>query len=200
MSGLNAKTRTYPATCIATFSVDTQIAEEQQLMFKAQQNLDCFGVVYERFYPRIYAYVLRRVENTETAEDLTSQVFTLAMTGRHTYRGGIVAAWLYRIARNVVVSHYRRVRQPQLSLNDEQVADDVQDLTEQHLQAERQRFIGEMMKSLTPEQRSLIDMLFFQEMDSDQVAVLLNRSPVTVRTRLHRLMKDIRARYSETTL
>ncbi|MFN8529719.1 MAG: sigma-70 family RNA polymerase sigma factor [Anaerolineae bacterium] len=193
-------TATYPATCAASFSVGAQLTEEQQLMFSAQQNLDCFGAVYEHFYPRIYAYILRRVENTETAEDLSSQVFTLAMTGRHTYRGGIVAAWLYRIARNVVVSHYRRARQPQLSLNDEQVADDVQDLAEQHLHTERQRFIIEMMKSLTPEQRALIDMLYFQEMDSEQVAVLLNRSPITVRTRLHRLMKDIRARYPESTL
>ena len=81
-------------------------------MQMAQRDPALFAPLYERYFQRVYAYCLRRVGNTragsaQEAEDLCSQVFTRALAGLKSYRGGIVAAWLFQIAHNVLANHYR---------------------------------------------------------------------------------------------
>src|SRR5579885_2275763 len=81
--------------------------EETALLACARSNPACFAPIYERYVPRIYRYCLRRVGRPDVAEDLTSVTFTKALLGLRDYRGGSVAAWLFRIAHNVVANHLR---------------------------------------------------------------------------------------------
>ena len=81
--------------------------EERQFMEQARTELNAFSPLYEAYCQRIYAYCLRRTGQPEEAEDLTSLVFTRALTGLNGYRGGSVAAWLFQIAHNAVANHLR---------------------------------------------------------------------------------------------
>ncbi|MBI4677498.1 MAG: sigma-70 family RNA polymerase sigma factor [Elusimicrobia bacterium] len=67
------------------------------------------GVVYDRFFPRVYNYMRYRAADRETADDLTSQVFekVLAKLGSFKPERGPFEAWLFAVARNVVNDHYR---------------------------------------------------------------------------------------------
>jgi RNA polymerase sigma factor (sigma-70 family) len=68
-----------------------------------------FIAFYNRFMPRVYRYVRYRVADTPTAEDLTSDVFEKALHSWDKLRNpDLMASWIFRIARNTVVSHYRR--------------------------------------------------------------------------------------------
>src|SRR4051794_13309049 len=75
-----------------------------------------FDLLYEKYVERIYNYCLRRVGQTQEAEDLASVIFTRAWAGLSTYRGGSEAAWLFKIAHNTVANHLR-ARKPQVSLD-----------------------------------------------------------------------------------
>lgn len=97
--------------------IDSAVAEDEaQLLHRARSRPADFAPLYERYFPRVYAYCLRRVGRPEEAEDLASSVFARALVGAASYRGGSVAAWLFRIARDMVVDHPRHDR-PLLSLD-----------------------------------------------------------------------------------
>lgn len=85
-------------------------ATELSLIIDAQLNPAAFGPLYERHIDRIYSYVYRRVGNHSDSEDITAQTFTqaLACLSMYEWRGVPFAAWLYRIARNLIIEWQRK--------------------------------------------------------------------------------------------
>src|SRR3972149_3683673 len=68
-----------------------------------------FVQLYQSYYPRIFAFVYSRVGNVELAKDLTAEVFERAYVKGHGVREqAAYGTWLFMIAKNVVVGHYRR--------------------------------------------------------------------------------------------
>ncbi|MDE3092084.1 MAG: sigma-70 family RNA polymerase sigma factor, partial [Chloroflexota bacterium] len=82
---------------------------EESLIARAAHEADAFGVLYERYVDRIYNYVYYRTGNVHDAEDLTARVFYRALSHIYDYdqHGAPFAAWLYRIAHNLVANWYR---------------------------------------------------------------------------------------------
>ncbi len=74
-----------------------------------EPNLDLAGL-FQAHYPRIYNYLRYRVNSPEEAEDLISAVFEKAYTHRERFDSikGSFSTWLFRIAHNTLVDHYRR--------------------------------------------------------------------------------------------
>jgi RNA polymerase sigma-70 factor (ECF subfamily) len=78
------------------------------------------GWLYDRYYDRIYRYVLFKVGSAEEAEDLAAQVFLHMIEAIHGFQwqGPTFASWLYRIAHNQVVDFLRRrTRRPQVDID-----------------------------------------------------------------------------------
>ena len=93
--------------------------DEDDLIARARQgDREAFADLYQRYLPMIYAYVRARVFDDHDAEDLTEQVFLRAYQSLSRYhgRGWPYSAFLYRVARNLLVDHIRRSRprQPRL--------------------------------------------------------------------------------------
>lgn len=80
------------------------------LVAAARANRQAFRPLYERYVQPIYRYCYVRLGNREAAEDATSEVFAKALASLGGYRGGLFLAWLYTIARSVVVDAQRRER------------------------------------------------------------------------------------------
>ena len=86
------------------------LANERQLVLQAQAgNSEAFGQLYDAYMERIYRFVYFRVEDQQTAEDITSQVFLKAWNNldRFQFSRTPYLAWLYTIAHNAVIDHYR---------------------------------------------------------------------------------------------
>src|SRR5262249_4405308 len=83
---------------------------ERLLVLAAQKDPSRFGELYEENFERVYAYVARRVRDRDIAEDVTSEVFhkALAALPNFDWRGIPFAAWLLRIAANVIADHWKR--------------------------------------------------------------------------------------------
>lgn len=169
---------------------------EARLMRLAQGDPALFAPLYERYVARIYAYCLRRCEGEDEAEDLCSQVFTKALTGLHTYRGGLVSAWLFQIAHNVVANHYRARRQvfPLDSLDppDDSMAESIE-------QAEEGRILNALVAALPDDQRDLLSLALDGGLTSQEAGAVLGKSAGAVRVQLHRIVKQLRERYLKVT-
>ena len=85
-------------------------ADERLLIEAAQRDPACFADLYEINFERVYAYVVRRVENRTETEDITSEVFhqALANLKKFEWRGIPFAAWLFRIAANLISDRWQR--------------------------------------------------------------------------------------------
>ena len=112
-----------PSAAVAvSASAGTAIAVEESLVAAAQAgDLTAFESIYSTYYDRIYRYVLVRIGHTTEAEDLAADVFLRALEAIDSYnsRGVPFAAWLFRIAHNLVVDHLRRRSRRPTSVLDE---------------------------------------------------------------------------------
>lgn len=85
------------------------VEEDSALVSAACADPRAFAPLYARYVGPVYRYCYLRLGD-RAAEDATSEVFTKALAGLHGYRDGVFAAWLFRIAHNVVGDVYRRGR------------------------------------------------------------------------------------------
>ena len=92
-------------------------ADERLLIEAAQKDPARFAELYENNFERVYAYVVRRVGDRAETEDLTSEVFhhALANLRRFEWRGIPFAAWLFRIAANLISDRWQRRSREQVS-------------------------------------------------------------------------------------
>lgn len=156
----------------------------RQLVKRAQEgDSEAFGLLYEGYMERIYRYVYFRVTDELTAEDLTAQVFCKAWENLHRYKptGAPFGAWLYTIARNAVIDHYR-TRKETVSLEDvtyltsEGPAPDEQ--TELKFEVET---LSEALQVLTDEQQQVLLLKFIGGLSTDEIADQLGKRPGAVR-------------------
>jgi len=90
------------------------------------------SALYEHYFPRVYRYVAARLINREDAEDVTTEVFLRIIDNINgfTWRGLPFGAWVFRIARNEVVSHVRKQKVRGMpALLDESIPDASEDHT-----------------------------------------------------------------------
>ncbi len=84
-----------------------------------QGDNEAFGEVFDAYSEKLYAFIYYKVHHRPTAEDLLSQTFLKAIKAfdRFDSKKGKISSWLYRIARNVVIDHYR-THVPGISIED----------------------------------------------------------------------------------
>ena len=100
---------------IATDEVDAHGVgsdPDAMLALRARNDPEAFGLLYARYVHRVTSYFLLRTGSREDAEDLASQCFVRAFEALPRFRAGegSVRSWLFAIAHNLAVSHYRAHR------------------------------------------------------------------------------------------
>ncbi|HVC34932.1 MAG TPA: sigma-70 family RNA polymerase sigma factor [Chloroflexota bacterium] len=152
-----------------------------------------FGSLYEFYLDRIYRYVYYRVASTTEAEDLTEQVFLKAWEAidRYEPRGAPFVAWLYRLAHNLVVDHYRG-RHSSASLDEiedaEDAGADVESAVQDRLEAEAVRAaIG----TLNPDYQQMLVLRFVEGLSHAEVAQIVGKSEGATRVIQHRALQAL---------
>jgi RNA polymerase sigma-70 factor (ECF subfamily) len=155
--------------------------DETSLIRRAQSgDAGAFGRLYDAGVDRIYRYIFFRVTDLEIAEDLTSEVFLKAWENLHRYRpGGPFIAWLYTIARNTVIDHYR-TRKQSVSLDETVIKLDPHLEEKVDLQDEVET-LKRAMQHLTDQQREVLTLRFLVELDTGQIAGRMRKSEGAVR-------------------
>lgn len=163
---------------------EPQLSGEIQLIVQAKSgDSEAFGRLYDAYIERVYQYVFFRVSDDITAEDLTSQVFLKAWENLESYKpnGSPFVAWLYTIARNLVVDHYRSQKEV-LSLDDLAAIESGEETLDE--QAELQsdlRAMRDSLRQLTEDQQQVLILKFIVGLSNESIAKVMNRQEGAVR-------------------
>jgi len=105
---------------VTTDTITVRFDSDLELVKRAQEgNSDAFASLFHAHKARIYSVCLRMTNNTAEAEDLTQDAFLQVFRKLATFRGdSALSTWLYRIAVNTVLMHFRKKSLKQISLDE----------------------------------------------------------------------------------
>lgn len=152
------------------------------------------AALYESYYDRIARYAFVRLGNQADAEDLASEVFLRALESLDSYRerGVPMQAWLFRIAHNLIVDHFRKsAKQKTISIDTVSVKAET-DPEEQAIAGLEVARIIKALGRLTESQRKVIELRFFGELTSEEAGHVLNKRAGAVRELQSAAIKALR--------
>jgi RNA polymerase sigma-70 factor, ECF subfamily len=167
--------------------------DEKLLVEAAQKDPARFGEIYELYFARVYAYISRRMDNADAAEDLTSEVFhsALANLPKFGWRGAPFAAWLFRIASNAIADRWKRNAKEQGTPAPEEFRD------ADYADAERCATLFRLASELPTDQKRVIELRFAEEKSVREIAEKLGRTEGAVKQLQFRALQTLRERMKE---
>ena len=200
-SGLKTRAASKIGAMAAGGGVDSV---ERDLIASAQRDRGRFADLYEAHFERVYAYVARRVRDRDAAQDLTADVFHLALKnlGRFEWRGVPFAAWLFRIASNEIADRSKTIAKRRV-LECETVADDAHPDERVGIAAgfeeeERRARLFKLVERLPRDQSRVIAMRFAEDKSIREIAAALGRSEGSIKQLQFRGLQNLRVRLGDT--
>ena len=166
------------------------------LVARAQQgDRAALEELYLLHFDRIYNYLHVSVRNRLDAEDLTTQTFVkmLESIGRFRWQSAPFSAWLFRIAHNVTIDHFRASNRVQLEQDVSQL-DAESSAEEQALDTIGQEGMLELIDQLSAEQRQVLALKFLFGFGNAETAVILEKSEGAVKSLQHRALSSLERR------
>jgi RNA polymerase sigma-70 factor (ECF subfamily) len=165
-------------------------------MRAAKTDAGAFALLYDRYVQRLYHYCYHRTNNVHDAEDLTSQTFLAALEAfPHQARDGHFAAWLFTIARNKVVDHYRR--RPHAALDEARQPASHGDLGSETENSQEKGMLLRAIGGLSEEEQELIRLRYVAELPFGEIAKALHKSEDATKKMLYRLLRRLKSQMEE---
>ena len=162
---------------------------------------ETFAEFYEELMPKIYRYVYYKVNSTQVAEDLTSTVFEKALVnfGKFSRDRASFSTWIFSIARNTVIDHYRvQGRRQTVPLNEAiQVSSGDLPPDEELVRKEELGKLRAAVSQLSSDEQEIISLKFGSEFNNRQIAEMLGLSESNVGTKLYRAVRKLRDSFRE---
>jgi RNA polymerase sigma-70 factor (ECF subfamily) len=172
------------------------LAKNDRLLIEAAQRDPArFAELYENNFERVYAYVLRRVGDRAETEDITAEVFHHALENleRFEWRGIPFAAWLFRIAANLISDRWqRKTREP--GIGDPEQVEAIQAGSAEFEEVERKATLFRLVNTLPAEQRRVVVLRFVEEKSIREVAQEIRKTEGAVKQLQFRALTALRAR------
>lgn len=171
-----------------------EILEENaaELASRAQTgDSQAFALIYDTFIKKIYDFVFYKTMHQQLAEDLTSQTFLKAWKNISQFKDGNFSAWLYTIARNVVVDYYRSQKEV-LAVEDfwDLKADDnVFEEVENRLKIEK---LQQGLSRLKVSEREILMLRLWQDLPFKEISLILDKNEGAVKMSFARAMESLK--------
>lgn len=154
-----------------------------------------FSAIYDQYIEKIYRFVYLKVNSREVAEDITSRVF---LKGWEAYQKDQkiknVGAFLYQIARNDVISHYRQKGRTNAMMANPpgDFADHRTDIHEKAVLNADMEMVKSAILGIKKEYQDVIILHYLEDMPTEQIAEILGRPAGTVRVMIHRGLESLK--------
>jgi len=153
-----------------------------------------FSQIYDEHVDKVYRFVFFKVSNEALAQDITSETFTrLWKEISFDKEVKSPSGFLFRVAKNLIIDHYRiKDQNPVILDNPENILDKSQDIAGQAVQNDDMRAVTAALGQLSEDYRTAVSMYYIEQEPVSEVAKALNRSAGATRVMIHRGMKQLR--------
>ena len=179
------------------------LSQEVSLVRQSRADARAFGALYDHYFPRIYNYVCFRVQEPATADDLVSTIFMRALDRLDTYREerGTFGVWLFRIAHNAIVDHYRSTARPSpLPLERaERLITSAPSAEQSAARRQETEALLAQVSRLSEREQEIIGLKFGGGLTNRKIAALLGLKEGNIAVILYRAMRKLRQALAEGT-
>lgn len=156
-----------------------------------------FNILYDRYFNRVYNYTLRKVRNPTEAEDLVQEIFYSVFTSLKSFEGrSSLLSWIYGIMKNNINNYFRRNKNSDVPMNDEDRARLGLEKTSPEygpdLQLEMKEAITSFdraLRALSDSQYQVFRMRHMEDLSITQIAKRTNKSKDSIKSNLYRIKK-----------
>src|ERR1041385_972590 len=184
-----------------TATVATPAADLRRLVDFAQRgDREALEALYLMHFDRIYSYLHLSVGNRHDAEDLTTQTFLkmLEAIGRFRWQSAPFSAWLFRIAHNLAMDHFRARRrwQPEEEVPEPPGSEEPSAELEAMQSIGRQSML-ELIEKLSPEQQQVLTLKFVFNFANADVATILGKTEGAIKSLQHRALVSLQKQVTQ---
>ena len=177
----------------------TTAADVRRLVRRAQEgDRQALEELYLMHFDRIYSYLQMSVGNRHDAEDLTNQTFVkmLESIDRFEWRKVPISAWLFRIAHNLAMDHFRARRrwQPEEEPPEPPGAE-ARSAEEEALQSIGRQSMLEMIEGLSRDQQQVLTLKFVFNFSNAEVATILGKTEGAIKSLQHRALVSLQKQF-----
>ena len=170
----------------------TNSRPDEELMLQVREGVgEMLGILFDRYQLPLFNFYCRLTGDRTVSEDLVQDVFFRILKYRQTYRPGTpFRAWMYQIARNARHDYHRKHPEALPFLPEMSPAVATSDAVENEQQA---ALLQQALLMLPEEKREVLLLSRFQELKYDEIARLLGCEVGTIKVRVHRALRELRA-------
>jgi RNA polymerase sigma factor (sigma-70 family) len=171
-------------------------ATDQALMQAVREgDVEKLGTLFERHSAQLFNFLLHLTGDRQLSEDLVQEVFVRLLKYRHTYRGeSQFTTWMFQIARNARIDHFRRSPREDASIEDH--VQEFVSLTptpaENAEKREDLRRLLDAISRLSEERREVLLLRGFHGLKFEEIAAALKCSVNTIKGRAFRAIRELR--------
>ena len=168
--------------------------DEVLMLAVREGDITKLGMLFDRHHAVLYDYLIRMTRSRTTAEDLVQEVFLRILKYRRTFHANSsFIGWMFRIARNARIDLCRSrpietsVPDPALEIESGAVP-----MLDEITRQQETALLERAMLELAEEKREVLVLSRYREMKYEDIAELLGCEVNTVKTRVHRALKELR--------
>ncbi|MBN1618953.1 sigma-70 family RNA polymerase sigma factor [Candidatus Dojkabacteria bacterium] len=158
-----------------------------------------FKDIYLKQRERIYWYIFKKVNNTEITEDFTADVFlklyenwsSVEQKGKSAF-----LPWLYTVARNLVIDHYRKAaNKHKRSIEDEEIDDATKvysDFVSDAIKEENLKLLKNSVNVLDDDERELLRLRFQEDLNFRDIGEIIKKNEGACKMALYRIIQKLK--------
>lgn len=153
-----------------------------------------FEQFYSRYYCQVLLYVMKKVGNRETAEDLTAEIFLYCYSHYDDYDSekSALSTWLYLKVNSRIKNYYRdRKESVDISELENQLAGDDTDMSRSLYLEQLRDFVADALETLPERQQRIVILRYFRDKSSAEIAEIMEMTPGNVRVQLSRALDKL---------
>lgn len=179
---------------------NSDLQQEQEVIDirRSQTDPEAFKPLYEKYFKKIFLFILRRVTEKEIARDITQQVFLKALNSLRKFqlRGLPFSAWLFRIAINECNDYFRKTKKARLVTIDEQLTESLfEEMMADNRMEELKLRLPAILKTLSPDDLQLIEFRFFEQRSFREIGLLLDITETYAKVKTYRALDKMKKRF-----
>lgn len=167
---------------------------EMELVAHAKQNPQAFGALYELHFEAVFRFVYHRLNEKQTAKDITQQVFVKAMLNLHSFqfKGFSFSSWLFRIAINELYRFYGQLKKERcVNISSEGVEEILLEINET-VYADLDEPLFNALKHLNEDQLLIVEMRYFEKRSFAEIGEIMGITENNAKVKLYRVIDKLK--------